>query len=484
MTSNEKPIEPDATESEPEPTDAADATDGATVGAVGDEPMPEGPAAGEVAGIDAIKVDETELLAEIERLREENEKLVAARTSDSHIGRSVATVILIVIGSILFGLAISAVWLNRTIMNEDRWVATVAPLAQDVAIQDYVATKASEAIITGVDIQGYVDQALAKLPPQAAILSSPITGAIDNLIRDSATKIVRSEQFYTLWVQMNRVLHKAFIAAISDKSSGVIQKQGGTITLETTVLVDQIKQRLSAAGLGFVNNISIPIKNRQIVLVESDALVQLGGAVRVMNRMAFLLPFLALAMLAGGVALAIDRRKAVLWVGIGITASVLLPLEAIYFAQAPFVATVYQLGGMPEPAAIAAYTIVFRNLVAAQQLFTVVGLVFVVGAILAGPNRFATSLRNGFKHGMASIGPDWDFGPAGEWIYVHQSGMRTAGIIGAIVMLLIAPVKSYSTIVWLVVFVVVWMALVALFGRPRPTKAALEDGDSAESAAG
>ena len=159
-----------------------------------------------------------------------------------------------------------------------------------------------------------------------------------------------------------------------------------------------------------------------------------------------------------------------LWVGIGITASVLLPLEAIYFAQAPFVDAVYQLGGMPEPAAVAAYTLVFRNLVAAQQLFAVVGLVFVVGAILAGPNRFATSLRNGFKHGLASIGPDWDFGPFGEWIYVHQSGMRTAGIIAAIAILLLAPAKSIATIIWLVVGVVVWIALVALFGRPRPVK--------------
>ena len=46
---------------------------------------------------------------------------------------------LILFGAILFGLAVSAVWLNRTVMNEDRWVNTVAPLAQDVAIQDYVA---------------------------------------------------------------------------------------------------------------------------------------------------------------------------------------------------------------------------------------------------------------------------------------------------------------------------------------------------------
>jgi len=143
---------------------------------------------------------------------------------------------------------------------------------------------------------------------------------------------------------------------------------------------------------------------------------------------------------------------------------------------------------MPAPAAQATYTLVFRNLVSAQQLFAVVGLVFVVGAILAGPNRFATSLRNGFKHGLASIGPDWDFGPAGEWIFVHQSGMRVAGIIAAIAVLLLAPVRSVAGIVWLLIALVVWIALVALFGRPRPVKPILEqpaeDDSPAEPAAG
>jgi len=444
------------------------------------------------AGSDAIRVDEAELLAEIERLKAENEKLVSARVSDRHIGRNVSTVTLLVLGAMLFGLAVSAVWLNRTIMNEDRWVATVAPLAQDVAIQDYVASKSSDAIVANVDIQGYVDQGLAQLPEQARILSTPITSAIENFIRQSATKVVRSEQFYNVWVQMNRVGHKAFIAAISDKTTGAVQKQGGTVTLDTTVLVDQIKAALSSRGLGFVNNISIPVRNQQIVLFDSPELEALGNAIQVMNTMAYVLPFLALALLAGGVAIAVDRRRAVLWMGIGITVAMILPLEAIYFAQAPFVDAAYQLGGMPAPAAQAAYTLVFRNLVSAQQLFAVVGLVFVVGAILAGPNRFATSLRNGFQHGLSSIGPDWDFGPAGEWIFVHQGGMRTAGIIVAIAVLLLAPVRSVAGIVWLVVALVAWVALVALFGRPRPSKPAVgqpveqsaESDQPAEPAAG
>jgi len=443
-----------------------------------DEAVAPSPAKG--SGIEAVHVDQDALLAEIDRLRAENEKLVSARTSDQHFGRKFGAVVLIVLGAVLFGIAVSAVWLNRTVMDETRWVNTVAPLAQNVAIQDYVATKASDTIVANVDIQGYVNQALAKLPQQAQILSTPITGAIDNFIRQSATKVVRSDQFYNVWIQMNRYGHKAFIVAITDKSSGAVQNQGGAVTLDTTILVNQIKATLSSKGLGFVNNINIPIKSQQIVLFDSPGIAKLGSAIQAMNTMAFVLPFLALALLAGGVAVAVDRRRAVLWTGVGITLAMVVPLEAIYFAQSPFVDAAFKLGGMPAPAAQAAYTIVFRNLVSAQQLFAVVGLLFVVGALLAGPSRFATSLRGGFQHGLASIGPDWDFGTFGEWVLAHQSGMRSAGIIAAIVVLLLAPVRSVAGIIWLVVGVVVWVALVTLFGRPRPTKSDAEIGEPTE----
>jgi hypothetical protein len=46
--------------------------------------------------------------------------------------------------------------------------------------------------------------------------------------------------------------------------------------------------------------------------------------------------------------------------------------------------------------------------------------------------------------------------------------MRTVGIVLAILMLLVAPAKTMATIVWLVVFVIVWLVAVTFFGRPRP----------------
>jgi hypothetical protein len=361
------------------------------------------------------------------------------------------------------------VWLNRTVMDENRWVDTVAPLAQNAAIQDYVAARTTQAIFDNVDVESYVKQALAPLPPQATtFLSAPITGAIQNFVREAATKVVRSQQFYTVWVKMNRVAHKAFIVAITDKSTGAVQKQGGTITLDVGILVDQIKQSLADNGMGFAKNINIPISKQQITLYDSPAIAQLGSAIQLMNTMAYILPLLALALLAGGVALAANRQKAVLWMGVGIAAFTIIPVQAIYLGQSAFVKAALELGQMPNEAAQAAYGIVFRNLIKADQLFTIIGLVFVIAAVVAGPSKWATAVRGGFQHGLANIGPDWDFGVAGEWVYDHQSGMRIAGMIAAVVVLVVWPTKSLAAVIWLVVAVLVWLALVAFFGRKRP----------------
>ena len=432
------------------------------------EPIEDDEAAG-------VSEDNEELRAEVERLREENERL-ASSAAPHRFWRNGGAGVLVVIGVLVFAMAISALWLNRTIMDEDRWVATVAPLAQDPAIQDYVAVTASNAIFNAVDIQSYVKQALQPLPPQAQILAAPITGAIQTFVRDAATKFTRSPQFPDIWVQMNRLAHKAFIASVTQRQGGLINNQNGVVTVDVSVLVDQIKGALVAKGLTFVNNIPIPVSQEQITLINSPVLGQLSFAIQVMNASAYVLPLLAIALLAGGVALAVNRRKAVLWMGIGIIVVTLLPVQAIYLGQFPFSKAALSLGQMPTAASQSAYNIVFRNLIEANKIAAFIGLVFVLGAVVVGPSKWATALRTGFQHGLNNVGPDWDFGPVGQWIYDHRSGVRSAGVIAAIVLLLLVPAKTIATVIWLVVAVLIWLLAVALFGRPRPAAVLAKQG--------
>jgi hypothetical protein len=55
--------------------------------------------------------------------------------------RTVVAVLLIVLGCVLAPLAGVAVWARNQVTNTDRYVATVAPLASDPAIQNAVADK-------------------------------------------------------------------------------------------------------------------------------------------------------------------------------------------------------------------------------------------------------------------------------------------------------------------------------------------------------
>jgi len=471
-------------------TDAASKTPKSVEAPSESEAIDESAAHGEMASpepadedVDSVIDDDPAALKEeIERLRAENAALIAEPPAHTF-WRNASAGVLILIGVLLVAMSISALWLNRTVMEEERFVGTFAPLAQNVAIQDWVAKSSTDAIFANVDIESYVKQALEPLPPQAAMLAAPITGAVQNFIKEAATKIVRSPQFPVVWEKTLRLTHKAFIAAVSDKSTGVITKQGGVVTLDVTLLVDEIKQALVDRGLGFVQNINLPISTSQVTLVDSQTLADFAVAVQLLNASALILPFLALALLGGGIAVAANRRKAVLWMGVGILTLTIIPVQVLYLGQIPFSQAMLDLAKMPSAASQAAYDIIFVNLIRANQLASVIGLIFIIGAILAGPSAWATALRNGLRHGLTNIGPDWDFGVVGEWIHNHESGMRTTGIIAAVVMLLAVPTKSMSTIVWLLVWVVLWMLAVTFFGRPRPVRPKAEPSDAEDESA-
>jgi len=430
--------------------------------------------------------DPEALRAEIERLQAENERLAAVPSHEERVARSRTSwaIVIALIAALLFAIAVPALWLNRVVFDTDTWVETVAPLAEDPAIQDAVAAGASEALIAQLDAQARLTDLL---PSELDAFAPVLATSVENAIRSQATNIVRSDKFAELWAEINRVGHQALLTAITGRDEGALEIQSGVFTLDVGELIDMIKTALVERGLGFVERIPTDSIDRQVVLYESDALAAAGPIVDAIQAAAMIIPLIGLALLIAAFALATDRRRVALWFGAAVAIGAILPLQALYLSQYAAVTQVASLSNIPTDAAQSAFDIIFRGLVTADQTLAVFGLLIWFGAILAGPARWAVAMRSGLTGGISGAASHLELGTFGQWVAAHKRGLRTAGFVGAAVILVLLPApRSIAEIVWLAVGLIIWLVAVEFFGAApvEPVDDVAERGDEAAEPVG
>src|SRR5690242_18695889 len=93
--------------------------------------------------------------------------------------RSVLSATLAVLGVLLCVVSLFAVWSRNQILNTDRYLTSVVPLASDPAIQDEVATKVAAAINDRLDAE---DLARNALPGRAQVLAPALAGAAETFV--------------------------------------------------------------------------------------------------------------------------------------------------------------------------------------------------------------------------------------------------------------------------------------------------------------
>jgi hypothetical protein len=395
-----------------------------------------------------------------------------------------SSALLIVLACVLAPLSVTAVWASTQVSDTDAYVETVAPLADDPAVQSAVAREVTAAIFANLDVEELATDALTALsqqenvPPRLAAalpaLAGPIADGLEGFTRDQVRALVTTPAFAELWAEVNRVAHTQVVALLEGDPGGVVSAQGNTVTLNLAPVIDAVKQRLVDRGFDLAAN--IPTVERSLVLVQSDAVASAQTGYRLLNTLGLWLPLIALALLAAGVLLASDRRRALLRGALGVTgAMIVLGLALAVFRSVYVQDTPADL--LSEAAAGDVFDTLVRFLRTSMRTLAVIGLVVALAAFLAGPSTAAVRARTAFRGGVGSLrgaadAAGWQAGRVGAWAGTHRRALRLSVLVGCGLVLLFWPQPTVWVVVAIALLAVLLIAVAEFLAGPTPASTA------------
>ncbi|GIH95725.1 hypothetical protein ACFFMN_01650 [Planobispora siamensis] len=436
--------------------------------------------------------------AELERLRAEVAELrgrLVTRTRQRRRGFAVRRTVAAILAALAgLGLVASLIglWGGRTVLNTDRWVATVETLPDHPEVTNAVATYLTDEVFSVLN----VEQRLAEvLPPRATFLAGPVTGAVHGYTRDLVAKFMASEQFQTLWVTANRFAH-ARIVAIAEGTSPSVSVEGSTVTLNLLPVVNNLlvtienqlptifgkeidlptlssgeipaglHQRIETA-LG----VSLPADFAQIKLYDRPMLGQIQDSVVVFKRFIVLLVAGTLLALVLALWISPHRRRTLLQLGMWTAISAVVLSSALRAVRDQLLGLVPE--GMYRQAVSVAVYDIFSDLRVWGLWALWTGVAVAVLCYLFGPGRFPVALRRYVAAGARavagtarSVGTDVRLR---TWIARYLDVLRIGGIIvAAVVALLFSSWTALFVIAAVLVGYEVLVTLVARGAGPPP----------------
>ncbi len=396
------------------------------------------------------------LRLELEAQRRENEALQQQleRQPQRQTGggwRRGAAWVLLILGLVAVLPADIFIWANRTITNTDNYVNTITPIIHEASVQKAITQSASTAIFDNVDVQGYV---AGVLPDRAQPLAAPIATQVKNYTNSTITKIVASDQFANLWVNVNRRGQERFMY--------IAKNSNGNPNVDISRLYSFVSQQLQGTSLSFLAGKQLPPKIGQINVVTIPALATIPHYVALLSDLRWIFLGLAVGLLILALAAATDRRKMAVRIGVGWMIVTIVGIVVVRSARAIL------LGQITDPTYNAAAVSVWQALLKPLYLQTVV--LFLIGAVTAvigwlmGPARVATSWRTWLQRvlagGRTSLLPAADQAGWSHFLRRHHSQELWALLVLTIlVLLLLVPLNVTELALVLLGAGVVWLVL-------------------------
>src|SRR6266540_5127103 len=150
--------------------------------------------------------------------------------------RRALVAILVIVSVVLVPVAGLTVWVRNLVLDTDKYVDTVAPLASNKAITDNVANRITDKLFSQVNVE---QQAKDALPERAQFLAAPIASGVETFTREAATRALASDKFKNLWRNANRRAHNAIDKVLTGEGKNVSVKNG-KVVLDLSAIVNTV----------------------------------------------------------------------------------------------------------------------------------------------------------------------------------------------------------------------------------------------------
>ena len=445
-----------------------------------------------------------EIEAELERVKAERQELEArvetleARPEKRQRLRRIFTPILVALSIVVFTVTVPAAWGARTVLNTDRYVATVAPLADDPAVQASIAARLTDQVFSALDVEGTLSEALAGIGERATVLAAPLTTAIRGFVQDQVLKVVQTGAFQTFWVEANRFVHTRVLAILEGETDTVSVVEGkvllnllplvnlalGSIQAVASDLVGrdvtlpQITQgEVPSAAIAKLEQslgIDLPDDYGQIAVYDSQSLAALQEALYLFERLLVLLLILILILVAASLLLSTRRRRTLIQLTVGAAIGlVIIRRIAIISRDSLF----DRVDTQRFPSVRVLTDELMASLFRYTAILLAIVLLIALIALITGPYPWAVTARGWVRDGARGVAAAFsgerlpDTGRV-RWIRDHRDGLMLGGAILALALLLLFDLSLWGFVIAGVVIALYEIALARLGHEPEGAEAA------------
>lgn len=383
--------------------------------------------------------------------------------------RNIAAIILIVLGCAVATLSVATIWLNKVVLDTDEYVVTVTPLSEDAAIKNAVANKITDELFQRTHAE---DLAREALPEKADFLAAPIIGATEGFVNEQVRKLLDSDEFVKIWKESNRNGHKLLKQAIAGEE-GAVYSEDGKVYLDLGSLFEIVKARLADRGITIFENVRIEDTGTQFTIFEYQNITVARQGVHLLSGLATWLPIIALVFFAVSMWLSRNRWNTLFWIGLGFAAGMALLLVGVAIGRGQYLDAAAAKRSIDLPAATSFFDIIAGSLKTTLKRAFAFGLAVAAAGFIMGPYPLAVTIRASvaklYRTGREAQ-DDIDMEPAGAWIAEQKGILRAAGIVLALVSLVVMDQPTLTTALLIAAALIVYISVLEFLAGKGGTK--------------